>query len=86
VAWFGGQAVSQLKGASMVAEKGGFSREATEMFSLESHNRALRAQSEGRFGREIMPRSPRRDGHQLCFRSRADAKPAVTICVASRET
>ncbi len=55
VARFGGQMVSQFKGASMIAEKWGFSREAMEVFSLESHNRALRAQAEGRFDREIMP-------------------------------
>jgi acetyl-CoA C-acetyltransferase len=55
VARFGGQMVSQFKGASMIAEKWRFSREAMEVFSLESHNRALRAQAEGRFDREIMP-------------------------------
>jgi acetyl-CoA C-acetyltransferase len=55
VARFGGQPVSQFHGASLIAEKWGFSREAMEVFSLESHNRALRAQQEGRFDREIMP-------------------------------
>ncbi len=55
VARFGGQPVSQFHGASLIAEKWGFSREAMEAFSLESHNRALRAQAEGRFDREIMP-------------------------------
>jgi acetyl-CoA C-acetyltransferase len=55
VARFGGQPVSQFHGASMIAEKWGFSREAMEVFSLESHNRALRAQAEGRFDREIAP-------------------------------
>jgi acetyl-CoA C-acetyltransferase len=52
---FGGQSVSQFKGASMIAEKWGLSREAMEVFSLESHNRALRAQAEGRFDRETVP-------------------------------
>ena len=55
VARFGGQPVSQFHGASLIADKWGFSREAMEVFSLESHNRALRAQAEGRFDREIMP-------------------------------
>jgi len=55
VARFGGQPVSQFHGASMIAEKWGLSREAMEVFSLESHNRALRAQAEGRFDREIAP-------------------------------
>ncbi len=66
---FGGQPVSQFHGAllaaprwrrlaggaSLTAEKWGFSREAKEAFALESHTRALRAQAEGRFDREIVP-------------------------------
>ena len=55
VARFGGQPVSQFHGASAIAEKWGLSREAMEVFALESHTRALRAQSEGRFDREIVP-------------------------------
>jgi acetyl-CoA C-acetyltransferase len=55
VARFGGQPVSQFHGASLIAEKWGFSREAMEVYALESHNRALRAQAEGRFDREIVP-------------------------------
>ncbi len=55
VARFGGQPVSQFHGASMIAEIFGLSREAMEVFALESHNRALRAQAEGRFDREIIP-------------------------------
>ncbi len=55
VARFGGQPVSQFHGASLIAEKWGLSREAMEVYSLESHNRALKAQAEGRFDREIMP-------------------------------
>src|SRR4051794_27260904 len=55
VARFGGQPVSQFHGASMIAEKWGFSREAMEVFALESNNRALTAQKEGRFDREIVP-------------------------------
>jgi acetyl-CoA C-acetyltransferase len=55
VARFGGQPVSQFHGASMIAEKWGFSREAMEAFALESHARALQAQAEGRFDREIVP-------------------------------
>ncbi len=55
VARFGGQPVSQFHGASLIAEKWGFSREDMEVYALESHNRALRAQAEGRFDREIVP-------------------------------
>ncbi|MGE0417104.1 MAG: acetyl-CoA C-acetyltransferase [Acetobacteraceae bacterium] len=55
VARFGTEMVSQFHGASLIAENWGFSREEMEAFSLESHNRALRAQAEGRFDREIVP-------------------------------
>lgn len=55
VARFGTQMVSQFHGASLIAEKWGLTREAMEAFSLESHDRALRAQAEGRFEREIVP-------------------------------
>ena len=57
-AWFarfGAEEISQFRGASMMAEKWGFSRVAMEEFALESNNRALRAQAEGRFDREIVP-------------------------------
>jgi acetyl-CoA C-acetyltransferase len=54
IARFGTEPVSQFHGASLIAEKWGLSREAMEVFSLESHNRALRAQAEGRFDREIV--------------------------------
>ena len=50
-AWFarfGAEEISQFRGASMMAEKWGFSRVAMEEFALESNNRALRAQAEGR--------------------------------------
>jgi acetyl-CoA C-acetyltransferase len=52
---FGGQPVSQFHGASMIAEKWGFSREAMEEYALESHRRALTARSQGRFDQEIVP-------------------------------
>ena len=55
VARFGTQEVSQFRGASMIAEKWGFSREAMEIFALESNNRALAAQKAGYFDREIVP-------------------------------
>jgi acetyl-CoA C-acetyltransferase len=55
VARYGAEPVNQFHGASMIAEKWGFSREAMEVFAMESHTRALRAQAEGRFDREIVP-------------------------------
>jgi acetyl-CoA C-acetyltransferase len=49
------EAVSQFHGAEMIAEKWNISRKDMEVFALESHTRARRAQAEGRFDREIVP-------------------------------
>jgi acetyl-CoA C-acetyltransferase len=65
---YGTQEVSQFRGAEMIAEKWGISREDMEAFALESHRRAIRAIDEGRFAGEIAPlgevrsdEGPRRD-------------------------
>jgi acetyl-CoA C-acetyltransferase len=55
VARYGDQEISQFRGAELIAEKWGISREDMEVFALESHERAIRAQDEGRFEREIAP-------------------------------
>ena len=58
VAWakrYGDQPVSQFHGAEMIAEQWDISREDMEVFSLESHRRAIQAINEGRFDREIAP-------------------------------
>ena len=52
---YGAEPPTQFKSAQMIADKWGFSREDLEAYSLESHNRALRAIDEGRFDREIVP-------------------------------
>ncbi|HEY8089716.1 MAG TPA: acetyl-CoA C-acyltransferase, partial [Polyangiaceae bacterium] len=52
---YGTQLVSQFRGAEMIAEKWGISRQDMEAFALESHRRAIRAIDEGRFTREIVP-------------------------------
>jgi acetyl-CoA C-acetyltransferase len=52
---YGTQEVSQFRGAELIAEKWGISREDMERFALTSHERAIRAQDEGRFDREIVP-------------------------------
>jgi len=65
---YGDQEISQFRGAQLVCEKWGLKRHQLEEFSLESHQRALRAIDEGRFAREITPvgavstdEGPRRD-------------------------
>ena len=55
LARYGDQEVSQFRGAEMIAEKWGITREDMERFALESHERARHAISEGRFEREIVP-------------------------------
>ena len=65
---YGDQEISQFRGAQLVCEKWGLKRHQLEEFSLESHQRAVRAIDEGRFAREITPvgavstdEGPRRD-------------------------
>ena len=52
---YGDQEVSQFRGAEMIAEKWGITREEMEQFALDSHEHAIRAQDEARFDREILP-------------------------------
>jgi acetyl-CoA C-acetyltransferase len=52
---YGTQEVSQFRAAEMIAEKWNITRDDMEAFAVESHSRALRAQAEGRFYRELVP-------------------------------
>ncbi len=52
---YGDQEISQYRGAELIAEKWGISREEMEEFAVTSHERALRAEAEGRFARELVP-------------------------------
>ncbi len=52
---YGTQEVSQFRGAELIADKWGISRDDMEQFAVQSHERALRAQAEGRFEHEIVP-------------------------------
>jgi acetyl-CoA C-acetyltransferase len=65
---YGTQEVSQFRGAEMIAEKWGITREEMEAFALESHRRAVAAGDAGHFESEIVPfgdvardEGPRRD-------------------------
>ncbi|MBI5572555.1 MAG: thiolase family protein [Desulfomonile tiedjei] len=51
----GGKFVDQGQAAELIAEKWGISKEEMDAFALRSHQRAHRAQVEGRFDREIIP-------------------------------
>ena len=52
---YGTQEVSQFRGAELIADKWGITRDAMEQFAVQSHERARRAQAEGRFEHEIVP-------------------------------
>src|SRR5439155_12805292 len=52
---YGDQEISQFRGAEMIAEKWGVTRDEMEAFAIGSHLRALRASEEGRFENEIVP-------------------------------
>jgi acetyl-CoA C-acetyltransferase len=52
---FGSGEVSQFVGAEMMVAKWDLTRDEMEAFAVESHERALRAQAEGRFDNEIVP-------------------------------
>jgi acetyl-CoA C-acetyltransferase len=52
---FGDAPVNQFYAAQRIADHWNLSRADLEVFSLESHNRALRAIAEGRFDREVVP-------------------------------
>lgn len=52
---YGSEPPTQFRSAQMIADKWEISREELEVFSLESHTRALKAIEEGRFDKEIAP-------------------------------
>src|SRR3954452_13549779 len=52
---YGDGEVSQFRGAELIAEKWDITREDMEAFAVESHERVLRARTEGRFENEIVP-------------------------------
>ncbi len=52
---YGGEEVSQFRGAELIAAKWGIERGEMEEYALASHQRAVAAIDEGRFGAEIVP-------------------------------
>ena len=50
---YGDQEISQFRGAELIAQQWNLTREDNERFALESHQRAITAINEGRFGTEI---------------------------------
>jgi acetyl-CoA C-acetyltransferase len=52
---YGGEEISQFRGADLIAEKWGISRAEMEQFALTSHERAVRAIDAGHFDAEVAP-------------------------------
>lgn len=52
---YGDQEISQFRGAELIADRWGLTREAMEEFSLESHRRAIEATAKGLFADEVVP-------------------------------
>ena len=52
---YGDQEISQFRGAELIAERWGITREEMERYALESHARAIRATDDGLFDEEIAP-------------------------------
>ena len=57
--------ISQGLSAELIAQKWGLSRESLDELSFHSHSRALKAQEEGRFDREIVPVETTVDGETI---------------------
>ena len=90
---YGNEEISQFRGAELVAQKWDISREDMERFALLSHQRAIRAQDEGRFDRETVPygdvmadEGPRRDTDLEKMAALAPLAPGgrITAAVSSQ--
>lgn len=68
--------VQQGVSAELVAERFGLSRDALDRFAVESHRRALHAQQEGRFDREIVPVEVRAGGRVTAIVSKDEGPRA----------
>jgi acetyl-CoA C-acetyltransferase len=90
---FGGQEISQFRGAELIAEKWGVTRDAMEEFALDSHQRAITAQDAGWFTDEIAPydglsadEGPRRDSTLAKMATLKPLRPdgQITAAVSSQ--
>jgi acetyl-CoA C-acetyltransferase len=55
---YGTEEISQFRGADLIAERWGISRDEMEAYALASHQRAVRAIDDGYFAAEIVPYGP----------------------------
>ncbi len=76
----GGKFVDQGQAAELIAQKWGISKEELDAFALRSHQRAHRAQVEGRFDREIVPvRIKGTDGEERLFTRDESVRPETSM-------
>ena len=76
----GGKFVDQGQAAELIAEKWGIPKEELDSFALRSHQRAHRAQVEGRFDREIVPvRIKGPDGEERLFTRDETVRPDTSM-------
>ncbi|MGP9784602.1 acetyl-CoA C-acyltransferase [Arthrobacter sp. MYb224] len=77
---YGDQEISQFRGVEMMVQKWGLTRAQLEDFSVASHEKALHAQEQGYFEREILPLAELRadEGPRIPDRAKmASLKPIV---------
>jgi acetyl-CoA acyltransferase len=76
----GGKFVDQGQAAELIADKWGISKEELDSFALRSHQRAHRAQVEGRFDREIVPVSGKGpEGEERLFTQDETVRPETSM-------
>lgn len=74
-----GFAYNQFRGAEMMAEQYGFSREDLDVLAVESHRRAARASKEGAFRDEILPLNVTdKDGNAMVHDADEGIRPEST--------
>jgi acetyl-CoA acyltransferase len=76
----GGKFVDQGQAAALIAEKWKISKQELDAFALRSHQRAHRAQTEGRFDREIVPvKVTTAEGDEQVFHRDETVRPGTTM-------
>ncbi|RFU69414.1 thiolase family protein [Bacillus sp. V59.32b] len=71
--------IHQGLSAERIAEKYSITREECDQFALESHQKALRAQEEGRFEREIIPITGSLDGETVEIRQDSGPRKGTSL-------
>ena len=76
---YGVESFSQFAGAQMIADKYAFSREALDVFALQSHRRAAAATEAASFAAEILPLAIEHDGQAALHNRDEGIRPDATL-------